>query len=212
MEHPFAEGNLRYVARGIYTSGKRRNQECVIKWFKTGHVESNTFFKYDIRAVDKALEIISEFNNAEVLDQHIRLNIPDVWVFGDDSGYLAGKKVLVEPYIEDFEKCMYILVEQLSRTIPIADASYFSVIYREFQHRMEQKLCSMGPSHGGKLMYAYWHFVPMPSNFLTLLKCIVCVVLNRPCLILATTSPMANICCAIFKEASILKVLLSRIP
>ncbi len=107
MEDPFEEGSIRYVARGVYTSGRRKDQECVIKWLKTGHVDSNTFFRFDLKAVDKALEIIREFNQAEIMDQHIWLNMPAVWVFGGGTGYLSGKKILVEPYIEDFRKCKF---------------------------------------------------------------------------------------------------------
>ncbi len=107
MEHPFAEGMFRNVARGVYTSGERKNQACVIKWFKGGHVSSRAYYKNDIKAVYKALEIIEQFNQSDIILQHIRLNIPEVWEFGGNSGLPVGTKILIEPFIDGFRKCTY---------------------------------------------------------------------------------------------------------
>lgn len=139
MEQPFAKGSMRYVARGIYTSGKRKNQACVIKWFRSGHVASNTFFRQDIKAVAKALDIIKKFNRDGIINQHIRLNIPDVWVFGTEAGFLAGKKVLVEPYIENFGKCTFSLSAHIVvlYVLNIANGKSSHACCRELEHWME---------------------------------------------------------------------------
>ena len=100
------KGAFRVVALGEYTKGQRNSnfhrmrQPCVGKWFKTTHgVEYETkFFAKDIYAVDKAVQIISEWNNADLINCMIRLNRPQVWAKPD------GRPVLVEPYIQDFVK------------------------------------------------------------------------------------------------------------
>lgn len=48
-------------------------------------------------------EIISAFNRQGIITQDILLNQPEVWVFTHDSDRV-GQKVLVEPYISNFEK------------------------------------------------------------------------------------------------------------
>ncbi|KAE8343271.1 hypothetical protein BDV24DRAFT_173014 [Aspergillus arachidicola] len=59
LENPFAQGAFRWVAKGSYTSGSRSGEACVVKWFKTGAVFSDDYFTLDIKAVDKALEIVN---------------------------------------------------------------------------------------------------------------------------------------------------------
>ncbi|KAJ6789691.1 hypothetical protein PWT90_00555 [Aphanocladium album] len=76
LENPFAKGMFRWVAEGRYTSGPRSGQPAVLKWFKSGSVFSEDFFKYDIKAVDKALE----------------------------GGLREDEKILVEPFIDDYQK------------------------------------------------------------------------------------------------------------
>lgn len=43
------------------------------------------FFARDIKAVDKALEIIEQFNQRGNIDQTIKLNIPAVWKFDEGA-------------------------------------------------------------------------------------------------------------------------------
>ncbi|UKZ47318.1 hypothetical protein TrVGV298_001536 [Trichoderma virens] len=62
LDYPMAQGTFRWVAKGKYTSGPRKNQACVTKWFKSGAVFSEEYFTHDILAVDKALEIVNRFN------------------------------------------------------------------------------------------------------------------------------------------------------
>jgi hypothetical protein len=45
------------------TGGTQSGQLCVLKEFKMGSVYEESFFKDDIRAVDKAAEIIQAFNH-----------------------------------------------------------------------------------------------------------------------------------------------------
>ncbi len=101
LEDPFADGTFRWVAKGTYTSGQRDGQACVLKWFKTGAVFSADYFTLDIKAVDKALEIVNRFNQLNILDRSVKINVPAVWQFDDSR---AGEKALVEPFIENYQK------------------------------------------------------------------------------------------------------------
>jgi hypothetical protein len=75
-------------------------QPCVCKWFQTkcGVQYENTFFAKDINAVDKAVEIITQWNDASLITGMVRLNRPQVW---EKPG---GRPMLVEPFIEGFVK------------------------------------------------------------------------------------------------------------
>lgn len=105
LKHPFGRGSFRWVAKGHYVSGPRQGQRCVAKWFKTGAVFSDDFFNLDIKAVDKALEIVEQFNRLNIIDKVIKINIPAVWRFdGDSDGDWAGQMALCEPYIHNYQK------------------------------------------------------------------------------------------------------------
>lgn len=100
LENPFAQGAFRWVAKGTYASGPRQNEASVVKWFKSGAVFSDTFFTLDIKAVDKALEIVEKFNQRDIIDKIIKVNIAAVWQFTDDSSDdWAGQHCLCEPFI-----------------------------------------------------------------------------------------------------------------
>lgn len=103
IQHPFAEGAFRWVAKGTYTSGTRQGQACVIKWFKTGVVFEADYFTLDIKAVDKALEIVNHFNQLNIVNKSIKINVPAVWTFVPGSEF-AGQKHLCEPFIRNYEK------------------------------------------------------------------------------------------------------------
>ncbi len=101
LENPFASGAFRWVAKGRYTGGERDGQACVAKWFKTGAVFSNDYFALDIKAVDKALEIVNRFNQLNIVDKPVKINVPSVWHFTDDSpAEWAGQRFLCEPFIQ----------------------------------------------------------------------------------------------------------------
>jgi len=93
LTHPFAEGGFRWVAKGKYTEGARSGEECVCKWFKSGHVDQARFFDLDIKAMEKAHDLVKEWNNRHMIDKMVMVNIPEVWTF--TAGHLSGKKNLV---------------------------------------------------------------------------------------------------------------------
>ncbi|CAI6016854.1 hypothetical protein V2G26_002363 [Clonostachys chloroleuca] len=104
LEDPFSEGSFRYVAKGRYTSGPRRGQASAIKWFKTGAVFESDYFTLDIKAVDKALEIVDRFNDLNIINKNVKINVPAVWTFDDEAGEWAGTKHLCEPFINNYIK------------------------------------------------------------------------------------------------------------
>ncbi|OTA06565.1 elongation factor 2 kinase, putative [Trichoderma parareesei] len=105
LDNPIAEGSFRWVAKGKSVSGPRSNQACVTKWFKTGAVFSKDFFRYDILAVDKALELVNRFNQLGIVDKEIKINVPQVWTFEDNCrDDWAGQMSLVEPFIQNYQK------------------------------------------------------------------------------------------------------------
>ena len=105
LENPFAEGGFRWVAKGRYTIGHRAGQACVCKWFKSGAVYEETFFKLDILAGNKALEIVEAWNRAKFINKFIQINVPEVWTFKPNStGSWAGRKTLQEPFIQNYQK------------------------------------------------------------------------------------------------------------
>ncbi|RCI15172.1 hypothetical protein L249_6881 [Ophiocordyceps polyrhachis-furcata BCC 54312] len=103
--NPFAQGAFRWVAEGEYTSGPRRGEACVAKWFKTGAVFSQDYFTLDIKATDKALEIVNVFNQMRLVNKTVKINVPEVWTFDDQcSDDWAGRKCLQEPFIHNYQK------------------------------------------------------------------------------------------------------------
>jgi hypothetical protein len=78
---PFAEGGFRYAAEGEYIQGRRKGQKAVCKWFKKGHVSGDKYFDHDIRAMEKGEELVAMWNEAGIIHQHIRVNVPEVWNF-----------------------------------------------------------------------------------------------------------------------------------
>ena len=103
LSFPFAQGAFRWAAKGIYTDGPRKGQHCVCKWFKDGHTAQDEFYDLDIKAMYKALELVELWNKQQYIDQVIKVNIPEVWVFGAGDEW-AGLKALQEPFIEGYQK------------------------------------------------------------------------------------------------------------
>lgn len=58
-----AEGEFRYVYTDTYEKGPRKGEKAVWKIFKDGATFESKFFDQDLKAVDKASEFISEFND-----------------------------------------------------------------------------------------------------------------------------------------------------
>ena len=105
LDHPFAEGSFRWVAKGIYTEGGRAGEACVCKWFKTGGVLESYFYDKDLQTVQEALRIITIWNNKKLVNKIVKINQPEVWTFEPNarSGW-ANKKCLQEPYIQGYQK------------------------------------------------------------------------------------------------------------
>jgi hypothetical protein len=108
MDNPFASGAFRWVAKGKYISGSRTGQDCVCKWFKTGGVMESHFFDTDLATVNEAIRLISKWNEKNLVNRMIQVNLPEVWTMttllpGSRSQW-AGKKVLQEPFIQGYQK------------------------------------------------------------------------------------------------------------
>lgn len=70
-----------------------------------GAVFLSDYFTLDIKAVDRALELINQFNQLNIVNKVIKINVPVVWRFADDCyDDWAGQKVLCEPFITNYEK------------------------------------------------------------------------------------------------------------
>lgn len=104
LDHPFASGTFRWVAKAKYTSGHRAGETCVIKWFKTGGVMEERFYAADLKVVDKAVELVRGWNAARIVRSPVRVNRPQVWTFSTGTGAYAGQKILAEPFIHGYRR------------------------------------------------------------------------------------------------------------
>ena len=99
----FARGTFKNVYKGKYTLGERAGEECVWKSFKSGSVFEERYFQGELKMIEKAHEIINNFNKNKIIRQTIWLNKPEIWTFCPGSTR-EGEKVLVEPMISNFKK------------------------------------------------------------------------------------------------------------
>jgi hypothetical protein len=105
LDNPFANGAFRWVAKGKYTEGNRAGEQCVCKWFKTGGVMESHFYDTDLKAADEAIRMVTLWNSEKFIDRMVRVNKPEVWTFLETcQPAWAGKKVLQEPFINDYQK------------------------------------------------------------------------------------------------------------
>lgn len=101
----FGEGSFKHVYRGTYTAGERTGEACVVKEMKSGSTWMATVFDNEIEVVNRAVDIIEQFNNAGIISRRILMNRPEVWCYDDTADRtIAGASILVEPLIENFEK------------------------------------------------------------------------------------------------------------
>lgn len=97
------EGASRLVSKGTHTEGERKGQSCVSKWFKQEYVsQRDAFFALDIKAVDKAIEIVEKWNAEKLMTLTIWMNKAAVWNYV--TGDRKGEPISVEPFIDNFEK------------------------------------------------------------------------------------------------------------
>ena len=88
------------------SSGASAWRRCVCKWFKTGGVMESHFYDVDLEACNEAVQLITKWNTQRMIeDRMVKMNLPEVWTFDDQSGGTwAGRKVLQEPFIENYQK------------------------------------------------------------------------------------------------------------
>lgn len=101
---PFNQGSFKTVWLGEYDDGQRRGDKCVIKAFKDGSVYEEWYFDEEMKLVEATGDMVNRFNAAKVLGGHrtVRVNIPVIGT--GKAGRIKGLKVLVEPFIDRFEK------------------------------------------------------------------------------------------------------------
>jgi len=98
------EGKYKYVLDGTYDNGEC----CAIKLLKSGTTFSSNCFDDDVTNANAALKYVAGFHDYIEKETpfkgrvSIKVNIPAVWE--QTEGDLVGQKVLVEPYIDNFQK------------------------------------------------------------------------------------------------------------
>ncbi len=97
----YASGSFKNVYKGKYIDGERAGEDCVYKSFKLGSVFEESYFQVELQVVEKALEIINNFNKQKVIYQILWLNKPEIWTFHPGTQRV---QVLIEPMISNFEK------------------------------------------------------------------------------------------------------------
>jgi hypothetical protein len=99
--YPFAKGSFKHCFEAKYDDGDRRGQTLVVKEFLTGSVTEDYFYREEMNIVRDTEEIVRAFNKSGVLGPNkiVKVNRPDI-----ATNYRTGKKYLVEPHIEEFEK------------------------------------------------------------------------------------------------------------
>ncbi|KAK6508978.1 hypothetical protein TWF481_003744 [Arthrobotrys musiformis] len=101
----FGTGTFKNVYAGRYLAGSRAGEPCVAKQFRPGCPVEDQYFEEELNICAKAQEIIDEFNDAEIMNQKIVLNTPEIWTCTTKHAVdMYGKKALIEPMILNFEK------------------------------------------------------------------------------------------------------------
>mmetsp|Transcript_14330 Transcript_14330/g.36602 ORF Transcript_14330/g.36602 Transcript_14330/m.36602 type:complete len:192 (-) Transcript_14330:138-713(-) len=63
------------------------------------------FYDTDLKAVREALQLITMWNAKGLVDRMVKLNVPEVWTFDEESSAAwRGRKVLQEPFIDQYQK------------------------------------------------------------------------------------------------------------
>jgi len=121
--NPFASGAFRLVSRGEYTDGPQAGRLFVAKWFKQGRTKEAAFFATDVLVAQKSEELVRQFTTRGFAGGcGVRLLVPQVWSLLPRERVRRGrywkkgpqflrqgsvgecKKVLVEPFLDDFVK------------------------------------------------------------------------------------------------------------
>lgn len=104
LERPYARGTFRSVARGVYTDGPRQGRRCVIKWFHGHRGSDSKAYSNDLKVTSTARQLLRRFNSEKLIPQRISLNAQDLWVFYEGGFGRKGRRVLVEPFLENYRK------------------------------------------------------------------------------------------------------------
>ena len=62
------------------------------------------FYDANLAASNEAVHLISKWNAKRLIDRMVQVNLPEVWTFDSESGRWAGRKVLQEPFIHNYQK------------------------------------------------------------------------------------------------------------
>ena len=95
----YAQGTFKNVYMGRYTEGSRAGEQCVCKIFKSGSVYEDSYFEHELLVVNKAIEVVNNYNQDGIIDKFIWINKPEIWSFVSN-----GEMHLLEPFIANFEK------------------------------------------------------------------------------------------------------------
>jgi hypothetical protein len=101
IQNPKMQGGYTYVALGSYctnSKGPDKVDRCIIKWWKSGPVQSHDLYDIYMRRILKAYDLIMMFNHEKIILEPVYLQIPSIVQL--DSGNI----VLQEPYIEQYQK------------------------------------------------------------------------------------------------------------
>ena len=125
VKRPFAQGSFRFAAKGTFVGGPGDASgvaDAVGKWFKTKSMQSDEKYALmDLKASQKAVELVSAWNDLASSDRHFFKRIddlrpacarpasmlqvvePQLWKWAPGSK-LAGQSLMIEPFLPYFEK------------------------------------------------------------------------------------------------------------
>jgi hypothetical protein len=61
-----------------------------------------SFFKLDLKAMEKPMDLIRAWNAEGFIDRLVRLNRPEVWT--STAGPRQGQKILQGPFVHNYQK------------------------------------------------------------------------------------------------------------
>lgn len=105
LQNPLAEGTFKLVTFGTFAAGDRKGETAVGKWIKRSICDDENALTMEIKIARKALQIIAAFNCTTTYHKTVVLNLPEIWCVTTAShNYWKDAKLLIEPYIDSFQK------------------------------------------------------------------------------------------------------------
>lgn len=100
---------------GHFTSGPSKGHTAVVKWTQQilpcgddgSEMDDMAQLKLEVKTSHKALDIVTQFNNANIWDKKVYVIIPEIWRVMQTPyvrQYLKDTLILVEPFLQWFEK------------------------------------------------------------------------------------------------------------